>query len=73
MSPKLSDNTDAAETRLLELFAARRGPFRLESGHHGSLWLDLELLFKNPGKVRPMVESLAAKIRQYDAELIAAH
>jgi hypothetical protein len=30
------------QPELLSLVAARNGYFRLESGHHGTLWLDLE-------------------------------
>lgn len=33
---------------LLELVHGRRGHFRLESGHHSSLWLDLDALFAEP-------------------------
>ena len=29
---------------LIDLIPARGGHFLLESGHHGELWLDLELL-----------------------------
>ena len=31
-----------------ELLSERRGHFVLESGHHGELWLELELLFLHP-------------------------
>jgi hypothetical protein len=30
-------------TSLLDALPARRGHFALESGHHGELWLELEL------------------------------
>ena len=33
------------QQELLTLLAARKGHFRLESGHHRNLWLDLEPLF----------------------------
>src|SRR5947207_1549601 len=37
---------------VIALMPARRGHFLLESGHHGDLWLDLELLCLNPESVR---------------------
>ena len=37
---------------LFTLMAARRGHFRLESGHHGELWLDVDRLFTRPERVR---------------------
>jgi orotate phosphoribosyltransferase len=47
---------------LLSLIAARNGHFRFESGHHGSLWLDLELLMLRPGKIRPFARELARRL-----------
>ena len=44
---------------LLSLTSPRRDHFRLESGHHASLWLDLEGLFVQPASVRPFVTRLA--------------
>ena len=38
---------------VLSLLAARKGHFLLESGHHGDLWLDLELLCLRPRLVQP--------------------
>ncbi|MEJ7811923.1 MAG: hypothetical protein WKG32_16040 [Gemmatimonadaceae bacterium] len=49
----------------LELVAGRRGHFRLESGHHGRLWLDLDPLFTQPARIAPFVASLATAIRPY--------
>ncbi|MEW5870963.1 MAG: phosphoribosyltransferase family protein [Chloroflexota bacterium] len=39
---------------------ARRGHFRLESGHHGDVWLDLDALFRSPALLRPFIDSLAS-------------
>jgi orotate phosphoribosyltransferase len=50
----------------LKLVHARRGHFRLESGHHGALWLDLDSLFVEPSRVEPFVTALADKVREYD-------
>jgi len=49
----------------LELMAGRRGHFRLESGHHGRLWLDLDPLFAQPSRIAPWVASLATALRPY--------
>lgn len=47
------------------LVAGRRGHFRLESGHHGGLWLDLDALFADPQKISPFVDALAAALRPH--------
>jgi orotate phosphoribosyltransferase len=41
---------------LIEALAARRGHFRLESGHHGELWLDLDPLFARPARLAPFTD-----------------
>jgi orotate phosphoribosyltransferase len=48
----------------------RRGHFELESGHHGELWFDLELLFRRPVAVRPLVAELASRLSTYEVDLI---
>jgi orotate phosphoribosyltransferase len=50
---------------LLSLNSPRRGHFRLESGHHANLWLDLEGLFVQPARVRPFVTRLARALRPH--------
>ena len=54
----------------LTLASARRGHFRLESGHHSGLWMDLDGLFADPARVRPLVERLAAAIRAHDVAVV---
>jgi orotate phosphoribosyltransferase len=54
----------------LDLVAGRRGHFRLESGHHGELWLDLDSLFAVPKRVEPLVDALAAKLAPYRASVV---
>jgi len=49
----------------MELVDGRRGHFRLESGHHGALWLDLDPLFADPQKIEPLVEVLSNALRPY--------
>ena len=46
---------------VIALMPARRGHFLLESGHHGDLWLDLELLCLNPESVRRFAARVAAR------------
>jgi orotate phosphoribosyltransferase len=53
------------EERVLELLSARKGHFLLESGHHGDLWLDLEMLCLR----LPLVKSLAAQLARSIANL----
>ena len=53
-------------TAFMELVAGRRGHFRLESGHHGGLWLDLDPLFAEPRRIAPLVATLANALRPYN-------
>jgi orotate phosphoribosyltransferase len=46
------------------------GHFLLESGHHGELWLDLELLCLRPESVRKLAVQLAARLAAYRIELV---
>ena len=59
-------NTDG----LIEALAARRGHFRLESGHHGELWLDLDALFARPARLAPFVAELAERLSGCGAEVV---
>lgn len=52
------------------MMGVRRGHFRLESGHHGDLWLDLDALFRRPARLRPAVASLARRLAAHDVEVI---
>ena len=55
---------------ILESVAARRGHFLLESGHHGELWLDLELLCLNPDSVRKYAQAIARQLAPYGIEMV---
>ncbi|MGA8599073.1 MAG: hypothetical protein WB676_30520 [Bryobacteraceae bacterium] len=55
---------------VLRLLAARKGHFLLESGHHGDLWLDLELLSLRPGLLRPLAAELANRLLPFEAEVV---
>jgi orotate phosphoribosyltransferase len=55
---------------LIEALSARRGHFRLESGHHGELWLDLDALFARPANVAPFVARLAELLSPLGTEVV---
>lgn len=55
---------------LLELVSGRRGHFRLESGHHGELWFDLDALFAEPRRIAPFVTALAESIRPHGVSIV---
>ncbi len=54
----------------LDLVAGRRGHFRLESGHHGALWLDLDPLFAVPRRIAPFVHALANALRPHNVSVV---
>jgi orotate phosphoribosyltransferase len=62
--------SDATAAAFLELVAGRRGHFRLESGHHSGLWLDLDPLFAEPSRIGPLVATLASALRPYDVAAV---
>jgi orotate phosphoribosyltransferase len=53
-----------------ELVSARTGHFRLESGHHGSLWLQLDSLFVEPTRIEPHLRRLAQRVAAHDVEAV---
>ncbi len=56
--------------RLLNLVTARKGHFKLESGHHGDLWLDLDSLFLRPGQIGPVVAELGRLLSAHNIEAV---
>lgn len=54
----------------MELVNARRGHFRLESGHHSGLWLDLDPLFINTRRIEPFVSALAGAVRPHGVDAV---
>lgn len=58
--------SETSVAAFLELVAGRRGHFRLESGHHSGLWLDLDPLFAEPRRIEPFVATLTSLLRPYD-------
>lgn len=55
---------------LAALMTPRRGHFLLESGHHGTLWLDLETLCLHPERVRPFAVALAKKLEPHHIDAV---
>jgi orotate phosphoribosyltransferase len=49
---------------LLDLISGRHGHFRLESGHHGEFWIDLDTLLLRPARLVTFVEDLANLLAQ---------
>jgi orotate phosphoribosyltransferase len=58
------------QEEIVRLLPIRKGHFQLESGHHGDLWLDLELLCLNPEPIRDFARELAARIAKHNPEMI---
>ena len=62
------------QEKLLTLFAdqkiAQKGHFKMESGYHGDLGLNLDLLFLKPSRIRPFAEELALRFDMYKIEAV---
>ncbi len=63
-------DSDPLREDLAALLSVRRGHFRLESGHHGDLWLDLDRLFLRPGRLDPFVDELARGLAPLGVEAV---
>ena len=61
---------ESSQSELLKLLHARQGHFRLESGHHGNLWLDLDLLILRPKAIEPFITELARKIAPFGVDAL---
>lgn len=55
---------------VLTALPARRGHFLLESGYHTDLWLTLDAVFVDPGRMAPLVAALADKLRPHAASAV---
>jgi orotate phosphoribosyltransferase len=55
---------------LLSTVRARRGHFRMESGHHSDFWMDLETLCRRPAAIRPFAADLAVRLRRYEVDAV---
>lgn len=62
--------SDPMQNELVRLLAGRKGHFRLESGHHGDLWLDLDLMLVRPGSLRGFAVELAGRLSAYHVDAV---
>jgi len=58
------------QNELLSLVSARKGHFKLESGHHGGMWMDLDPLFVVPARIQPFIAVLADKLSTHGVEAV---
>lgn len=58
------------QEQVAQLLPTRQGHFVFESGHHGELWLDLELLLLHPERVQPLAEALAHRLRAHQVAAV---
>jgi len=55
---------------VLSLVSGRQGHFRLESGHHGDLWFQLETLCLNAREIRSFAARLAELLKRHNVEVV---
>lgn len=55
---------------ILALLRSRTGHFRLESGHHGEIWLELERLCLRVRPVEELAAELAARLSGHTIDLV---
>jgi orotate phosphoribosyltransferase len=65
-----SSERAALQTEVLGLFAARRGHFRFESGHHGDLWLEIPPAYIHPKQLRRYATELARLLSMHQVEAV---
>jgi orotate phosphoribosyltransferase len=58
------------QDELLRLMAPRKGHYRLESGHHGDLWLELDRLYLHPNRLRPFAAELARRLAGHGVQAV---
>jgi len=62
--------TEAMQDELTSLLSVRRGHFRLESGHHTDMWIDIDTLFVHPVRLRPFARALALRLAMHEVEVM---
>jgi len=62
--------TETTAATFLKIVSGRRGHFRLESGHHSALWLDLDALFADQKAIRPFVASLVSSLKSHAVSVV---
>lgn len=55
---------------VLAALTARDGHFRLESGHHGERWLDLEALCLDVAAIRGLARELARRLSRHEIDAV---
>jgi orotate phosphoribosyltransferase len=55
---------------VLSFVRGRQGHFKLESGHHGDVWFDLETLCLHSRELRPFAAQLAAKLSPHNIGVV---
>lgn len=60
----------SVQETVARLLPTRRGHFRLESGHHGDLWLDLERLCLLPEPIGALAEEIAVRLTPHDVQVV---
>lgn len=69
-----SRNLEPMQGQLLSLFAeleiAKIGHFQMESGLHGNLWLHLDKLLAERGRLEPFIDELSERFLPYDVDVI---
>jgi orotate phosphoribosyltransferase len=63
-------NEKEMHDEVARLLPARRGHFCLESGHHGDLWLDLELLCLRPEPIRRLAAQIGGRLAMHRVEAV---
>jgi orotate phosphoribosyltransferase len=61
---------ESLQSKFRNFLPAHHGHFKLESGHHGNLWLDLDLLFLHPKDIQPFVIELARNISTFKIDAV---
>ena len=56
--------------RVTQLFRARHGHFKMESGYHSGTWFELGSLFDDPVTVRPFVAELARQLSPHQPDAV---
>lgn len=67
----IEDTRDATSAAaFIALASGRQGHFKLESGHHSGLWLDLDALFAEPRRVMPFVTALTTALQPHEVTMV---
>src|SRR5258708_39208932 len=64
------DTRNVLQEEVLQLFAARKGHFRFESGHHGDLWREIPPAYIRPNRVRRYAVEFARLLAAHDVQTV---